>query len=208
MGTEGSELPEEEEFELLLVEPDSALSENIKNFLEDENEILNVVDSEGSPEKGLDFIRDSDFDAVLSEVDFSNYDAVEYLEEIREIKPNLPIVIFSNNTDEKMILNSLNHHVNYYLLKDSDPKSKLEEVYGVLVEVIREKWEREKEESLHADLRHDLRNKLQIVQGYLELMEDDELTEDQEEFLKKSMDNLREGAELIEDVRSFRRNKL
>lgn len=203
METEGK-LPGEEIFDVLLVEPDEPLLEDITDFLEDKSEQLNVQ-SVSSPDNGLDLIRDSDFDAVVSEISFSDYDSLEYLERIKESQPDLPVLFFTNETDEEIILESLNRDVDYYLLKESDTTSNLEELINALSAVIREKWENEKEESLHADLRHDIRNKLQIVQGYLELMEDDELTEDQEEFLDKSIDNLKEGAELIEEVRDFRK---
>lgn len=61
-----------------------------------------------------------------------------------------------------------------------------------------------REEFLHSLLRHDLRNKIQVVQGYLELLQDYELTEEQEKFLRKSMRGSKEAVELIEKVRTLR----
>lgn len=68
----------------------------------------------------------------------------------------------------------------------------------------REKAE-EREEFLHSLLRHDLRNKLQIVRGYLELMGEYDLSEELEDYVSQAEKGIREGADIIEKVRSLRK---
>lgn len=60
------------------------------------------------------------------------------------------------------------------------------------------------EDFLHSLLRHDLRNKIQIIQGYLELLEDSELSNKQKRFLDKSLTGTEESIDLIEKVRTLR----
>jgi signal transduction histidine kinase len=50
-------------------------------------------------------------------------------------------------------------------------------------------------------LRHDLGNKLQVTQGYLELLRDGDLDEREQEFLEDSLNSIDEATELIENVR-------
>ncbi|MFW6041256.1 MAG: PAS domain-containing protein, partial [Thermoplasmatota archaeon] len=79
----------------------------------------------------------------------------------------------------------------------------------LLVDHVKESLKRlemsEREEFLHSLLRHDLKNKTQIVDGYLELMKDYNLPEEVEDYIDKAMKATREGNELIEKVRKLRK---
>ncbi|MFW6083285.1 MAG: PAS domain S-box protein [Thermoplasmatota archaeon] len=54
---------------------------------------------------------------------------------------------------------------------------------------------------LNSLLRHDLNNKNQIVKGYLQLVQDDNLLRDDIKLLKKAEKNTNEGIELIEKIK-------
>lgn len=58
---------------------------------------------------------------------------------------------------------------------------------------------------LHSLLRHDLGNKLQITKGYLELLADDDLPDQQQEFLDDSLNSIDDAIELIENIRTLNR---
>ncbi|KXA92234.1 hypothetical protein AKJ64_03685 [candidate division MSBL1 archaeon SCGC-AAA259E17] len=58
---------------------------------------------------------------------------------------------------------------------------------------------------LHSLLRHDLRNKIQVVRGFLELMEDFDLPEEAEDYLEKASKGIRGGMTLIEKVKTLRK---
>ncbi len=71
---------------------------------------------------------------------------------------------------------------------------------------IRERKEAEKKEDfLHSLLRHDVGNKIQITQGYLELAKDYNLSEEVEEHLSKAEEAVEDGREIIEKVRTLRK---
>lgn len=80
-------------------------------------------------------------------------------------------------------------------------------IVGITRDITRRKLAEEREEFLHSLLRHDLRNKAQIILGYLELLRDTGLTKEQLGFLDKAMKATREEVELIEKVRSMRRSE-
>ncbi|MGM0404545.1 MAG: sensor histidine kinase [Thermoplasmatota archaeon] len=61
-----------------------------------------------------------------------------------------------------------------------------------------------KDAELHSMLRHDLKNKLQVAVGYLQLMRDTELNEQQEQFVEKALNSLKESNQLISKVRNIR----
>jgi signal transduction histidine kinase len=79
-----------------------------------------------------------------------------------------------------------------------------ETVYGVFRDITDRREAEEREEFLHSLLRHDVKNKAHIVQGYLEIMEDYDMQEEVREFLMKAENGLREGMEIIEKVRTLR----
>lgn len=82
------------------------------------------------------------------------------------------------------------------------------EMVELLMDHVSEALERvrteEREEFLHSLLRHDVRNKAQIVEGYIELLKDTDLTEEQEELVDKARDSSAKEMEIIEKVRALR----
>jgi len=61
-----------------------------------------------------------------------------------------------------------------------------------------------KEAELHSMLRHDLKNKLQVAVGYLQLLSDTEMNEQQKQFVEKALNSLKESNQLISEVRNIR----
>ncbi len=81
------------------------------------------------------------------------------------------------------------------------------DVLAISRDITRAKKAEERQEFLHSLLRHDLRNKIQIIQGYLQFLEDTDTSEEQEKFLKKAIKASRNGYDLIEEVRALRKTK-
>ena len=59
------------------------------------------------------------------------------------------------------------------------------------------------EEGEHEDyekrIRHDLKNKMQITRGYLELLKDFDLPEGSEELLEKAMNSTKKSQDLLDE---------
>ncbi|MBS3816842.1 MAG: HAMP domain-containing histidine kinase [Candidatus Thermoplasmatota archaeon] len=96
-------------------------------------------------------------------------------------------------------------------LEDEQERSIFEELaddisYGLYNLKMEEKREKmvEKEEFLHSVLRHDLKNKIQVVQGYLQVLKEKNITDETKEYVKKAMKGARKGINLIEKVRLIR----
>ncbi|HKL30247.1 MAG TPA: PAS domain-containing sensor histidine kinase [Natrialbaceae archaeon] len=71
---------------------------------------------------------------------------------------------------------------------------------------ISERKEAEEEaEFLHSLLRHDLGNKLQVTEGYLDLLDAGGLPERDREFVEDARNSVRDATELIENVRTLNR---
>ncbi len=98
----------------------------------------------------------------------------------------------------------------YYDVRISFVRGDREEVVGkiiILRDITKRKEAEERAEFLHSLLRHDLGNKLQVTMGFLELMRDSDLSEEDREFLEDSLKGIEEGIELIENVRTLNKIK-
>jgi len=72
---------------------------------------------------------------------------------------------------------------------------------AVIRDITERKKAEEREEFLHSLLRHDVANKNRVVQGYLELLEEYDLTEEIEKLIKNSKKAVDKSINLIEKVR-------
>ncbi len=71
---------------------------------------------------------------------------------------------------------------------------------------ITERREAEKrQEFLHTLLRHDIKNKITVIEGYLDLIEDIGLSEEHEKYVSKALKVTKESSDLIEKIRTLRK---
>ncbi len=98
---------------------------------------------------------------------------------------------------------------NYHWLRDTHRIISREdnetEVVGSWWDITERKQAEEREDFLHTLLRHDIRNKTQTVEGYLELMENFDLPKKAKKYLEKAKQGSRENIELINKVSTLRK---
>ncbi|MFW5907740.1 MAG: PAS domain S-box protein [Candidatus Natronoplasma sp.] len=75
---------------------------------------------------------------------------------------------------------------------------------ATFVDISEKKEVEERQEFLHSLLRHDIMNKNQVVQGYLQLVEERSLDPEVERFVEKALSTIKGSTELIEKVRKLR----
>ncbi|MFW6305513.1 MAG: PAS domain S-box protein, partial [Candidatus Saliniplasma sp.] len=90
--------------------------------------------------------------------------------------------------------------VNSHLIMDED--GEVEGVEGTIRDITERKEAQERQNFLHSLLRHDMANKAQAVQGYLQLLEEDEtLSEDSKKMVNGTLKANKESINLIQKVR-------
>lgn len=196
------------------MDDEPSILKQAKIFLENENERLNI-DTAVSAERGLELLKQNEFDAIVSDYQMPEMDGLEFLEKVRKDKnSDIPFIIFTGRGREDVAMDALNLGADRYLQKRGDPKSQ----YGVLAQAIvqevkRKKVESEKEkteteertEFLHSLLRHNLENRAQVVMGYLKKLKGLDLPEDAEIYLEEAIRTTDSQKELIEKVRTLRK---
>ncbi|PTD94890.1 hypothetical protein C9439_00165 [archaeon SCG-AAA382B04] len=81
-------------------------------------------------------------------------------------------------------------------------------ITGVIVlsiDITERKKAEEREQFLHSLLRHDVLNKFQVVEGYLELLKEE--TEENKEYVDKALEATKESEDIIQKVRTLRKVK-
>ncbi len=72
---------------------------------------------------------------------------------------------------------------------------------GVVSDITDVKETQEREELLNSLLRHDVLNKAQVIQGYLQLLEAEDVSEDTRRYIEKSKEANKESINLIQKIR-------
>lgn len=117
---------------VLFVDDDLATLELAETFLEKEDDELNI-ETAPSAEKGLELLKERNYDAIASDYKMPVMDGLEFLKTVREDKgSDVPFIIFTGKGREEVIIDALNLGADRYLEKGTDPKSQ----YGVLAETI------------------------------------------------------------------------
>ncbi len=78
----------------------------------------------------------------------------------------------------------------------------LEALEGLIIDITERKELEDRQKFLHTLLRHDIKNKVNVVHGYLQLMED---KFDDDGMIKKTIDETKKEIDLIEKVRTLNR---
>lgn len=90
-------------------------------------------------------------------------------------------------------------------ITEEDENLEYKKVTGIVIDIDDRKKTEKREDFLHSLLRHDVGNKIQVVQGYLQLAEDFELSDELEDFLSKAMKAVRSAQEIMEKIEILRK---
>ncbi|UOY10222.1 PAS domain-containing sensor histidine kinase [Methanonatronarchaeum sp. AMET6-2] len=82
----------------------------------------------------------------------------------------------------------------------TEQREQYTKVTGIVIDISERKKQQENAELLHSLLRHDIRNKIQVVHGYLELIEDLDIQGEAEKYIEKSRGGIKDSIEIINKV--------
>ncbi len=215
---------------ILVIDDERGPRESLRMVLKYDYDIVLADRVDG----GVELLRDERPDLVIMDIRMPEKSGIEGLQEIREIDPNVSIVMLTGYGDLETAQQAIRFGANDYLQKPFDAneiqevvrkyvnRSKLfsrkrqaqEELQKMTQSLSREVGKTNKLTSLGAassELVHDLRNPLTIIRGYLDLL-NYELKEKQEstssemnEYLDQIERNVERCAELVESWRSLGR---
>ena len=215
---------------ILVIDDERGPRESLRMVLKYDYEIFLADRVDG----GVELLREKQPDLVIMDIRMPEKSGIEGLQEIRQIDPNISIVMLTGYGDLETAQQAIRFGATDYLQKPFDTKdiqevvkkyvdrSKLfsrkrvaqEELQKMTQSLSREVGKTNKMTSLGAassELVHDLRNPLTIIRGYLDLLnyelkeKQDSASAEMNEYLDQIERNVERCADLVESWRSLGR---
>lgn len=105
---------------ILIADDHAVVREGVKRFLA-ETEDLRIAGEAASSREAIAMVRAKEWDLVLLDLAMPDQNGLEALKRIKRERPGLPVLIFSNFTENEFALSSLRAGAAGYLCKDSSP---------------------------------------------------------------------------------------
>tara|TARA_R110002051_G_scaffold56554_3_gene105259 strand:+ start:11563 stop:12726 length:1164 start_codon:yes stop_codon:yes gene_type:complete len=104
---------------ILVIEDEAAIRRVLVKILSEENESYTVEEAEDGL-KGIETIKNNDYDLVLCDIKMPKMDGVEVLEAARKIKPEIPFIMISGHGDLDTAVNTMRLGAFDYISKPPD----------------------------------------------------------------------------------------
>lgn len=104
---------------ILVIEDEAAIRRVLVKILSEENDAYVVEEAEDGL-KGLETLKNNDYDLVLCDIKMPKMDGVEVLEAARKIKPEIPFIMISGHGDLDTAVNTMRLGAFDYISKPPD----------------------------------------------------------------------------------------
>ncbi|MRX68109.1 DNA-binding transcriptional response regulator, NtrC family, contains REC, AAA-type ATPase, and a Fis-type DNA-binding domains [Flavobacterium resistens] len=116
---------------IVIVEDEAAIRRVLVKILSEENDSYQVDEAEDGV-AGLEKIKNNDYDLVLCDIKMPKMDGVEVLEEVKKIKPEIPMVMISGHGDMETAIHTMRLGAFDYISKPPDLNRLLNTVRNAL----------------------------------------------------------------------------
>ncbi|RJP49672.1 MAG: DNA-binding response regulator [Anaerolineaceae bacterium] len=125
---------------ILIIDDEASLRKTLARILQQAG--FEVTTAENA-EQGLDFLKTTTFDLVLTDLRMPGIQGLEMLKQIQASDPSLPVILFTAQPDVNSAVEALRHGATDYLLKPLKPETVIERAKAVLANLQKEKRIRE-----------------------------------------------------------------
>ncbi|HEX4495351.1 MAG TPA: response regulator transcription factor [Thermoanaerobaculia bacterium] len=115
---------------LLVVDDHPAIRVGVQRIFARDAPDISIEEAAGEPE-ALDRLRAGSFSLVLLDLVLPGRSGFEALHEIKSLRPELPVLVFSMHTDGPFVLRALQEGASGYLAKDCTPEELIKAVRKV-----------------------------------------------------------------------------
>ena len=116
---------------ILVIEDEAAIRRVLVKILSEESDTYQVEEAEDGL-KGVEKIKNDDYDLVLCDIKMPKMDGVEVLEAVKKIKPEIPMVMISGHGDLETAVNTMRLGAFDYISKPPDLNRLLNTVRNAL----------------------------------------------------------------------------
>ncbi len=137
---------------VLVVDDQPSFLNMAKRLLEKDGDIQVSVTE--SAEKAMDILNDRQFDVIISDLEMSGMDGIEFLRALRSQGNDTPFILYASQGREDAIIDAVKSGAEFFLQKSSDPESQFTELRFVIEEIAKrkriDKELRQREKDFHA----------------------------------------------------------
>lgn len=116
---------------ILIIEDEAAIRRVLKRIIADENKTYEVEEVEDGV-LGLNLVKSNDYDLILCDIKMPKMDGVEVLEKIKELKPEIPVIMISGHGDLDTAVQTMRMGAYDYISKPPDLNRLLNTVRNAL----------------------------------------------------------------------------
>ena len=116
---------------ILIIEDEAAIRRVLNKIISEENKSYQVEEAEDGL-RGIDLIKDNDYDLVLCDIKMPKMDGVEVLEKTQKIKPEIPFIMISGHGDLETAVQTMRMGAFDYISKPPDLNRLLNAVRNAL----------------------------------------------------------------------------
>lgn len=116
---------------ILIIEDEAAIRRVLKRIIADENKAYSVEEAEDGL-VGIKMVSDADYDLILCDIKMPKMDGVEVLEKLKEIKPEIPVIMISGHGDLDTAVQTMRLGAFDYISKPPDLNRLLNTVRNAL----------------------------------------------------------------------------
>ena len=116
---------------ILIIEDEAAIRRVLTKILSEESSTYQVEEAEDGVQ-ALEKIKNNDYDLVLCDIKMPKMDGVELLEEVKKIKPEIPMVMISGHGDMETAIQTMRLGAFDYISKPPDLNRLLNTVRNAL----------------------------------------------------------------------------
>lgn len=115
---------------VLVVDDHPIFRQGVKQILENRSDVI-VAGEANDGEQALLMVRDNDYDIVLLDIVLPGKSGLHVLEDLRSLKPDLPILVVTMHSEKQFAMKALKSGASGYLTKDRAPNELLEAIQRV-----------------------------------------------------------------------------
>ena len=104
---------------ILIVEDEAAIRRVLSKILKEENSSYEIFEAEDG-KKGYNMVIDQEYDLIFSDIKMPGMDGIELLGAIRELRPEIPVVMISGHGDLELAVNAMRLGAFDYISKPPD----------------------------------------------------------------------------------------
>jgi len=113
-------------YSVLYVDDEELLLDLCRTYLEESGDF--TIETTNSAPAALEKIRNTSYDAIVSDYQMAEMDGIAFLKEVRSRFGDMPFILFTGRGREEIVIEAIDNGADFYLQKGGDPSAQFAEL--------------------------------------------------------------------------------